>query len=69
MKIANKPKERRNVGRARLGWPKDVENYLRELEKKKYRQKVINREEWLSYHRPMFLPDHRVQKQANKLYA
>jgi hypothetical protein len=44
----SKPEGRRTVGRPRLRWQDDVENYLRVMKVKRWRKKAQNREEWAS---------------------
>jgi hypothetical protein len=49
MKIfENKPEGSRRMGRPRLRWLEDVENDLREMKIKRWRQKAVGREEWVS---------------------
>jgi hypothetical protein len=36
------------MGRPRLRWLKDIEKDLREMKVKRWRQKVVDREEWVS---------------------
>jgi hypothetical protein len=44
----SKSEGRRKVGRPRLRWLDDVENYLRVMKVKRWRIKSQNREEWAS---------------------
>ena len=44
----SKPKGSRRRGRPRLRWTEDVEKGLREMKVRRWRQKVVDREEWTS---------------------
>ena len=44
--MEDKPEGRRKVGRQRLRWLDGVEEDLRQLKVKRWRQKALNREEW-----------------------
>jgi len=44
----SKPEGNRRMGRPRLRWLQDVEKYLQEMKVKRWWQKAVEREEWVS---------------------